>query len=328
MTLTTAGYGYKTLAAEAGAWPPSPFTNVDTEDEAARIFIILLRTLAKVNAKTENFEVMLRHTTLHDPTFHLPPYLLPSISPVLGGLRTLFLDLNSLRPSPVTLEAYQSHDNTYYYLQKFLAQTSNLEHLRLNFQGDNFRRGCKLQLQWLFQLKDGRDSSDKPNPTPPTDPPTAIDLPNLRQLDLGFLHIKPGVLVDAVRKFESSLKILSLHKVCLVPDGDVQPRDKKSLWPRFFEGLSSSKVELTSLNMSSLTQLPQEQGLRREVTFTDGSPKYVRKWAGIDMKGALKDFTNNVVVAWLHEDSASSNSSDVEEDENSDGENDDVDMDD
>jgi hypothetical protein len=310
MTLTTTGYGYKTLNAEAGPWPHSPFTNVDTEDEAARIFIILLRSLAKANATAENFEVMLRNTTLPDPTFHLPSYLLPSLSPVLCGLRTLFLDLNSLRASPVTLEAFQTHDNTYYYLQKFLAQTCNLEHLRLNFQGDSFRRGGKLQLQWLFQLKDGRNSSDKPNPTPPTDPPTNISLPNLRQLDLGFLHVKPEVLVGAVLKFESSLKVLSLHKACLIPDADVQPRDKMSLWPQFFEGLASSKVELTSLNLSSLTQLPQ------------------------DMKGALKDFTNNLVVAWLHEDTASPVSSDIEDDdddgdeENGDDDDDDVDMDD
>lgn len=263
------------------------------------MFLALLLSLGRSGRRPKGFESILRNLSLPDNAFNLPTYLQPIIVPVLDSIRTLFLDLSSL-PVPLSSTSSPTTRCSSYYLPKFLVYTPNLEHLRLNFTSYQKELNPQDFLGWL-----GCPVGFAPASFAKFKIPTSVQLPRLRQLDVGMIELESIVLHNLVLKFRTSLQILSLHKVCIAPPKVDNARSQTNLWAEFFNDISSLNVNLTTINMTSLIQAWGHSGQRRSVTFKDSKVPYVRHWSGTNTQSALRDFASQVEIRWMPNDSAS-----------------------
>lgn len=305
MLTTNIGYGAKTFEQEMGQ-RLEMITKYeilngqyysDKINFLSQIFLSPLRSLGKSGARPSTYEVILRQVSLHDQCFDLAGDILPCVQPVLEQLRTLFLDINSESFYPVD-PTDPSATISSYNLRKFLALTPNLEHLRLNFGQYNNKDDMKSFLSWLSSPVVS-SSATTPDATD-DDPPPTINLAKLKQLDIGFLQIEAPVLLTLVKKFKSSLKVFSCHRICLLNTDLANPRKKVSLWANFFADLSRTNIELTAINMRSLQQGRLRYGnlIARDVVFKDSRKEHERSWAGTTSESALRDFKSQVDVQW------------------------------
>lgn len=207
---------------------------------STRVFTELLHALGSSGARPEAVEILLRTGSdgLPDPAFHIPRFLEPTMAPVLSSLTTLLLTLN-LRgtswPSPGVSIRMRA-------IRNFLSLTSNLTHLRFNFQ----RAGDSEEHQFLDWLAD----SD----------PAAI-LPKLEKLDFGMMVAGKLVAREVVKRFGGTLRALSFWKVTLTnPDlhGMHMPLDEKTrnlnLWADFLAKLPSYAPGLERISVGCLRQ--------------------------------------------------------------------------
>ena len=96
------------MHAPFGGFNISDSTFLDQANYLSRVFLNILRGLGKASSRPNHYEVILRHTSLHDHAFNLPNYVEPLVSPVLTNLNTLFLDLNwQLPPAQVNVNGVQ-----------------------------------------------------------------------------------------------------------------------------------------------------------------------------------------------------------------------------
>lgn len=263
-------------------------------------FLSLLRALGKAGARPKHFEFILRNVNFQDESFHLPSYLQQAIVPVLQGIKTLFLDLG---PESVPL-SYPFHpQNLYqnYHLRYFLSEVVGVEHLRLNFAFSRSRAdGGRNFLQWLGEAP----IQSKVVESSAFGRPPSVALSHLRQLDIGQVTLDGGLLLSVIEKFGATLEILSLHKVTLEKLDPDAEEAKVNLWTAFFKKLLDTKVNLNAINMTSLQQAWRKPNLRRNVSFKDSMPPYIRRWAGTNMQSALRDFAAQAEVVWQDGDSS------------------------
>ncbi|RYP69033.1 hypothetical protein DL771_006359 [Monosporascus sp. 5C6A] len=276
------------------------------------VFQTILRALGKspkVNA--ERFEVILRYNTLPDQAFYIPQHLAPTLAPVLANLKALYLDLGDSMPPT----RYASGDGVQccysVALMEFLSKLPALEQLRLNFQHYGSVHASEL-LQWLSKRPDGpEDRSGLALPeqralqaanTPK--PPRPVDFPRLNQIDLGFITVKLHILVELYKRYQSTLRSISLHKVTLCPTGLDQTTfgppngiQRVNLWAQLFDKISKSGLDLSSISLRSLKQ-QYSHLVSWGVTFKGATPEWEKNWAGSDLDCALREFKNAVVVHW------------------------------
>ncbi len=170
---------------------------------ANRVFLSLLRALGIASAKPERYEVILRRATLDDLAFNLPKYLEHPVRPVLSNIRTLFLDFSSYSHVVQVDIDDKKVICANYHLRKFLAEVSQLEHLRLNFHAGRYdgRPNVDDLLSWLAKPVSsdfkGHTSSTKPR-FPYIQP---VQFENLRELEIGKVSADSKVLLSLIRKY-------------------------------------------------------------------------------------------------------------------------------
>ena len=278
----------------------------DNQDAyASRVFLDILRALGQSSSRPQRFQVILRATSLFDHAFNLPKYVAPVVEPVLAELRQLFLDLNSLFPPVHVLVDNAPTECRSYLLRKFLSKVHQLEHLRLNFRSGGGEATNDV-LTWLSKpvsvttsnITSGQELLENPQP---------IHFTKLQQLDIGMTTVEPRFLFALIRKYQTTLRTISFHKISLLRTDAVDSVEKVNLWTKFFEKLSKLDLKVSAINLSNLSQ-EQSVGRRRyrEVTFKDsreGHNPRIRNWAGPDVQSGLRDFIQYTNVERLDYDS-------------------------
>ncbi|PVH76828.1 hypothetical protein DL98DRAFT_517680 [Cadophora sp. DSE1049] len=279
-----------------------------------RVFRDILLGAGRASLSLKHFEVILRNYTLSDRAFIIPRYLEPTIVPVLANLRTIFLDLNSDPPYIHVEKDKTMAPCPSYFLMKFLSRTVNLEHLRLNFRS---YRDTESFLSWLSRSPP--TISNSAAATSPCAEPCPVVLKNLRQIDIGMITVEPKVILAIIRKHQTALRVISLHKVSFVHTTDVPADERVNLWAKFFKDLSKLDLKLDGINMSFLSQQQSYRQHIRPVSFKETVGKPSKNWAGNDTQSGLRDFQALVFIEDLHKDSEveSSNGSGEEESEDS-----------
>ncbi|KAG0646903.1 hypothetical protein D0Z07_6123 [Hyphodiscus hymeniophilus] len=271
----------------------------------SRVFINILRAVGKAQSRLPRFEVILRKNSLYDHAFHLPKYLEPTVDPVLAGLRTLFLDLNTAFDSyGVDVNGVPTECSSYF-LRRFFSKLHELEHLRLNFRDYTTTNDI---LTWLSQPVTAVPSSPPSGIPFPRSPPP-VDLIKLQRLDIGMTAIDSGVLLALIRKYGVTLRTISFHKISLLEPPLIAPEDRSNLWAKFFGQLSKLDLKISAINLQFLSQGPNEMPTARHVTFMDTSHSSIRNWAGPDMQSGLRDYITYTSVVGLNGKESSSDSS-------------------
>ncbi|KAH7393624.1 hypothetical protein BKA64DRAFT_92405 [Cadophora sp. MPI-SDFR-AT-0126] len=263
-----------------------------------RVFRDILLGAGRASVALKHFEVILRVCTLADRAFIIPEYLDPIIVPVLANLRTIFLDLSSESPCMHVEKDKRVAPCPSYFLMKFLSHTVNLEHLRMNFRS---YRDTESILPWLSRSPPSISNSAASNS--PFAEPSPVELKNLRQLDIGMITVEPKVILAIIRKHQSTLKVISLHKVSFVQMEHLPADERVNLWAKFFKDLSKLDLKLNGINMSYLSQQQSYREHFRHVSFKDTAAKHTKNWAGNDSQSGLRDFQALVFIEDLHKDS-------------------------
>jgi hypothetical protein len=300
----------------------------------SHIFSNIIYALGKAEKTVPRFEVLLRQKPggLPDSAFHVPDFVYPTCRPVLQNLTALFLALD-LSPTNYNFhnsagaEAISSPS-----LRRFLGYTRNLTHLRLNFQMYQEQQNEQF-IQWLGQavpasVINSDNDSTLPSAAGADQPP--IDLPFLKELDLGSLRIDKNDLYALLFKFSSKLEALSLWRLTIYQRS---ASTRHNLWYDFFKTLQTPQFsELDRLKAMSLEQ----QGYGK-VTLSSGQGSTqsgdVLEASGKELKQFFGNIDSIMPVDWpetqvYFADSADENSDDGGEDSDEDEYNDDEDVDD
>ncbi|KAI0387768.1 hypothetical protein F5Y04DRAFT_240928 [Hypomontagnella monticulosa] len=270
----------------------------------SRTFLTVLRALG--NTKGPNtpprLEAILRKCHLPEVAFYIPPRLEPVILPVLKDLTTIFLELgpSSLTGRIVTNMEYCSG----FQLTAFLSRTTSLEHLRLNFR-DCVEDESNSLFKWLTQSPESRVDSqvDIPEGTIMVSVfpqiPAAPSLPRLEQLDIGMATIELRTLVNLVKRFRSSLRRISLHKVTL--HDPTAKSCRINIWAKLINQLCKSNLQLSAINFSFLKQVNRRHVYHVSFLEDHQNPdnrSLTKEWAGKDFQRNSKDLIESMFVAW------------------------------
>lgn len=301
LTRIYAGYGVSTFVSETGT-ARSPYrmfsadalNGTDVVDQhLSRVFLNLLRALGKAGSRPREFQVILRHCSLHDHAFHLPKYTEAIVEPVLASIGTMFLDVTTDFYGPYIDTDDQKSECRGYNLRRFLARVPRLQHLRLNLRG----RYTEQLFSWFSKRAPGSTLSTKSGPTD-LEWPAPVELPNLKQLDLGMITISPESILGIIRKFQSTLRTISLHKVILLDRDREKLSEKVNLWTELFRQLSQLHLELSAMNLSLLSQDVTDRKQPQRVAFNNSRDPKSRKWAGPDVQSGLRDLITDTVIDW------------------------------
>lgn len=252
-------YGYNTLVESTGVRHPTGCPMVPGDDYPTRLFTLITHALAAAKARPEGIEVVIREDwAIQDHGFLVPTYIEPDYLPVLAGLKRLHLVLDANYPSYSTTKPF------YLLFKRFLAHTPNLTWLRLNFRrfGTDYSNEEAL-LKWLgSSLRPGSRLSPGLVNTDPSFVPLPVELDHLEQLDIGQMHLSASTLYHLFRKFSSTLKRISLHKVKLrnrpdqpsFDDDDDDDDEVRNPWVRLLRNLKKESLpHLKSLLLSFLS---------------------------------------------------------------------------
>ncbi|KAI0553375.1 hypothetical protein F4679DRAFT_468074 [Xylaria curta] len=277
------------------------------------IFLTLLRAIgiAEVSgwsSKVTRFEVLLHHSALLDQAFKIPNRFQDEVSLALSKLEVIFLD--GLSESALDFVVDDIGDTagpikgTGYFLSRFLAKLSALQHLRLNFH--KYEDSCTERfILWLANARSDathamaspmksslleQNSEDLPTQFPP-----APNFPNLRDLDIGMAAVSESVLLALYKNYKSTLRGVSLHKVKLKCKYDTQV----NLWARLCNKMAAADLQLHTLGLSYLKQASGNQDERSGmVTFNGSQNAHVKTWRGGAFSQSVKDITGKMESHW------------------------------
>lgn len=264
------------------------------KDYLTHIFTTVLTALADAGARPPNLEVVARDRQwgVYDVAFCIPPWLKPSLTPVLHSLKKLHLVLDFHK-----LANGEASEMGPFFLQDFLSYTPNLTWLRLNFNNSPYRFVNRL-LSWL-----AKPVPDEASPEDPLEDPDSVSLPALEKLDLGGLQINAETLVGLIAKF-TTLRGLSLVRTILV-DPRFTIQHKVNLWAMFFKWLAE-KGKLHDLYLRETQQMrPGTADLSSvfpdPVFFRDGpgpARGRVMQYSGNYMADFLEKKAKEIEVIW------------------------------
>ncbi|KAI1650634.1 uncharacterized protein F4817DRAFT_326840 [Daldinia loculata] len=290
------------------------------------VFLTMLRALgkAKETHSPTQLEVILRNCHLPSLAFNVPHYLESTITPFLKDLKTLFLDLG---PASFSTLVINNGGNFQGYLGltlvTFLSKTTSLEHLRLNF------RSCAKDetrdlLQWLIRTPESPSGSkhqgievNKMQEKLPRIPQTPA-FQHLEELEIGMITIEPSLLLNIYKRFKSSLRIISLHKVTFSIESQNQVADRVNLWASFFGQMAKLKFNLSVIRLSFLKQIHSMSAYSiefKDKNQTSSVPNYGTEWAGNDFERSSGELIASMFINWppdqdMQEDSDTSPSED------------------
>lgn len=223
----------------------------DTGDPrlSSRAFSMVLSALADASMpQSINIEVILRSrgTGLAGFAFMVPEHT--KMQTVLPKLRTLLLTLNLCDngPNAPILDAYGGARSAIMpidtgFVMDFLGRTSNLKHLRLNFQGGTGEEELLLSLSQPVS--------------------SSIFLPSLEQFDIGMIAVEPHVLLNILNRFSSTLRAVSFWKVSLkVSSPYPLSKSTSSAWNHFLREMSDmAGLNLERMSIGCLAQVHKNQ---------------------------------------------------------------------
>lgn len=185
--------------------------SVMTSPSFTDAFVVLLSALGSCSAHIANVEVFLRHRPgLPDAAFDiLSERTQNAVGRAISRLKVLLL---SLEPEGVALGDSSINSPCNLRLKKFLHHTSQLEHLRLNFN-ERDKRPPEL-LQWLALTPTASVVTSVFDYQSTTAP-----LPHLTTLDLGMASVPPERLIKILTRF--ALKSCNLWKINLATGRDI-----------------------------------------------------------------------------------------------------------
>ncbi|EKD17919.1 F-box domain-containing protein [Drepanopeziza brunnea f. sp. 'multigermtubi' MB_m1] len=311
-------YGSTTIKRESGPLvlhddnrPRHPIFNNCSGSEYGlmnHVFMGVLRGAGKSSSPSKGLglEVIMRRGSFTDTVLSLPPYVLPVLRPVLRHLRVLFLDLSSntgciqLNINGIATKCPN------YFLMKFLSETTELDHLRLNFRSTWGSKSGGDFLSWLSKSA----PTDLATPTQISELPRPVDFKHLRRIDIGMFEVEPNAVLATMRKFQATIETISLHRLTLTNTDVLAAGERVNLWAKLFGQLAKLDLNLKGINMSHLAQHVIDRGNVhvKEVTFKDSKWPRTRNWAGTGTQSALRDFKDMVIVVRLNENSESDSS--------------------
>ncbi|KAH8731673.1 hypothetical protein GQ44DRAFT_699095 [Phaeosphaeriaceae sp. PMI808] len=295
------------------------------------VFQILLYALGKSNQTPHTIEALLRHNALSSNAFNIPEHVQPTLEPLLRSLKTLLLNITSDHSD--FQQAYTSSVPpqlpTCRSLCRFLHLTSQLTHLRLNFQVHDSVDNERF-IKWLSHSKSPSVSQIADFYEPP-----AVDFAHLTTFDFGQVMVSPTTLLDIIQKLAPTLQNLSLWKVALNGGrANVVWDLKPNLWAHFFRALGKlPRLQLRHLKAGMLKQGGTYVNFKRP--GDDDAPMLkVKEGEGKNTEALLKEFEEEVFVLWppdvvkVDEDMADNDEDDDSDDYQEDDEEDDDEDDD
>jgi hypothetical protein len=270
-----------------------------SSEYATQVYTILMQALATSDTSIPSILVFLRKPQIGLTNIaFLVRSTDPQLKPVLDGLRQLLLTLNP--------EVDRNPQHRMPFLDSFLLRTRFLTHLRLNFLYHNGE-----QDDILLRLSRANNL-----------------LPNLERLDLGMVVTSPYLLVQTFNKFSSTLRQISLWKVCLGLESDPcwkDSQDRFNPWPEVLR-MFSSNLYLTSMMLGRIQQCHSsfERESFRICVQVNGSISHSQDYSG-EMDLWLPRAIEQLSVEFPEDPDRSSGSDQSEEDSDADDdENDDV----
>jgi hypothetical protein len=272
----------------------SPYDPQVAQAHLARVFQSLIYALGRANQTPEEIELLLRRHSLPDHALNLPNFLLPAVKPLLHNLKKLLLNADALyvhKYNQVGGSLLEQGPGRA--LLRFLTQTPNLEHFRLNLVKDQVEANEQL----LQRLSIPASTTGSPAMANFFEPPP-IKLEYLTSLELGQVLVKSKIVLDLIAKFAPTLCHLVLWKITL---RDAQPTahdPKPNLWARFFRNMNRiPRLQLHHLKAGMLGQ-----GLEfvqfKSSSSKDAPEDKVREYTGAKMDLFVKGLTEDVFVLW------------------------------
>jgi hypothetical protein len=281
---------------------------------AARAFTVVLQALGASGAAPDNVEILLTDNAhaLPDHAFHIPPYLEPTVAPVLAGLTSLLLRVNLTYMSVFNADDTGPGDGQvpWFSLDHFLSLTPNLTQLRLNFMGNDFTGNVSSFLEGL--------AASGPQL-----------LPKLAQLEFGMMN---GAYQDrlsrVVERWSGTLKRVGFWKVSLSDSPaqddalELDSRARPNRWAELLIRLRKVAPGIERIHVGCLSQCCR--GHMQQITLNLGSqeeqgrPPVARVYNREDMRD-LKAFKQRMEeelkLFWLEDvvDDGSGESSGSEE---------------
>jgi hypothetical protein len=272
----------------------SPYDPPIAQDYLARVFQSLIYALGRADQTPEEIELLLRRHSLPDHALNLPNFLLPAVKPLLHNLKKLLLNADALY-----VHKYNQVDGNLLEqgpgraLLRFLAQTPNLEHFRLNL----VKGQVEANEQLLQRLSTSASTVGSQTGSNFFDPPP-IKLEYLASLELGQVQVKSKIVLDLIAKFAPTLRQLTLWKMAL---RDAQPTahdPKPNLWAGFFKNMA----KIPGLELHHLKAGMLGQGFNfvqfRSSGSKDASGVKVKEYTGTKMGPFMKELKEDVFVLW------------------------------
>lgn len=282
------------------------------DEYASHIFAVVLAALADAAARPANLELVIRSHGwgVYDASLYVPPWLEPSLAPVLANLTKLHLCVVLSQNSRTSSISPQSPPGALF-LQSFLGFTPNLTWLRLNLQNSTATVVHEF-LSWLsLSVPDG--ASPKSTSLGSPDP---VSLPALEQLDLGNARINLSDLKHLISKFGRTLRGLSLVRIYLVGSHS-HPHERVNLWADLIRWLSGvGRGNLRSFNVREPWQT-NDFSQSEECFFQNGEDagrSKERSYSGDDIGDFLGKLAKQVTVDWTPAVDTQSDSTNSEQD--------------
>ncbi|RAR11368.1 f-box-like protein [Stemphylium lycopersici] len=218
------------------------------------------------------------------------------------GIRLNVSDRNQARYAPEVSSRFASRvfSSILYSLGKANRQPPEFEHVISNNEAF---------LRWLSEPASvaALQSAAFLNPVP-------IALPRLKNLELGQLSVRPGVLHSVVSKFAPTLQDLSLWRINLQSITPVPSGHKPNFWKDLFNQLS--KIPQLNINRLKVGMLQQDHMFVNFKEDEEGSkPSKEKEYSGKDMYKFWVQLKEQVSVEWPPEPVfASDDGSDEDED--------------
>ncbi|KAI1095740.1 hypothetical protein F5B19DRAFT_265055 [Rostrohypoxylon terebratum] len=311
-------YGVPTFLKETNSYPDRPrfhqgSSSMSQERDISyisHVFSAILRALGKAKEvhQAPGLEVILRGCSLPPQALNIPQYLMPTVSPVLRDLKVLFLDLGQVIPQSLAINnqgRFEGFTYTGYMLAKFLSMTPSLKHLRFGF------RNCspdeaKGILQWFSQVP---ITSGLPLNTPQNldsmqerfPKLLAPEFPHLEKLEFGFVTIELPLLLSVLKRYKSTLRVISLHKVTLA-NPPHQASCKVNLWSKLFGQFTRLGLKLDGIRLSRVRQKYNADPLAVEFKCQNHGKSSCKEWYGFDLERASQEFIDSMVIDWPEDD--------------------------
>lgn len=276
----------------------------------SRIFSSVLYALGKANRQPPELEVLLRLHGLLDTSFVLPNFLLPAVEPVLYNMTTLLLSVTLVTRLLHTHSNGTSADPiASRLLRRFLGNTPNLQHLRLNFEKHSVTNNDQF-LDWL-----GRPPPPATVPSNPFLDPPPVALPFLKTFELGQLSVPWRGIAAAIAKFAPTLEDVSLWRINLqsMKPMVISSRYKQNLWKDLFENLSNIPgLDLSHLKVGMLQQEHMFVNFREN---EDSEPLKLKEHTGKGLAKFWAELIEQVFVQFPADRLASNSDEEPESDE-------------